>query len=139
MSSSCLFPLDAHMVSCPTWSENLGRTLTDRWHINEGLCATCQVSPVPKSGKAVHFPQSNSTPPVKNSIFNSWKLNLWMIPLSNPHPFFEVFNSNDFTTDVNKVINPLRCNWKNWIWIWIISTWKNKLLKYFEQGRQYFI
>ena len=23
----CLFPLDANMVSCPTWSKNLGRTL----------------------------------------------------------------------------------------------------------------
>ena len=23
----CLFPLDAYMVSCPTWSKNLGRTL----------------------------------------------------------------------------------------------------------------
>ena len=27
LSEKCLFPLDALMVSCPTWSKNLGRTL----------------------------------------------------------------------------------------------------------------
>ena len=71
---------------------------TDRWHINEGLCATCQCPRCPNLEKrcicpkviqlhllrtlrfwlstvfliwkTVHLPQSNSTPPVKNSSSN---------------------------------------------------------------------
>ena len=42
------------------------------------------VSPVPKSGKAVHLPQSNSTPPVKNC--NSFRTNLVSFTLEVPIP-----------------------------------------------------
>ena len=31
LTMTCLFPLDAYMVSCPTWSKNLGRTLMPAW------------------------------------------------------------------------------------------------------------
>ena len=34
-SDKCLFSLDAYMVSCPTWSKNLGRTLRHT-HETEG-------------------------------------------------------------------------------------------------------
>ena len=33
-SEKCLFLLDAYVVSCPTWSKNLGRTLVTIFHVN---------------------------------------------------------------------------------------------------------